>query len=93
MFPIAKIPKIRNSPKNILSLVCSSTAVDSKPQVQLLAKEDNTAIEDVKYVHDNHYDSRIDDELRKIIADIFAANAKLRKLVNSQLRHRLKYGI
>ncbi|KAK9027148.1 hypothetical protein V6N11_066991 [Hibiscus sabdariffa] len=48
-------------------------------EVQLLAKEDTTAAEDVNNVHGNHYDSRIDDELRKIIADIFADNAKLRK--------------
>ncbi|KAL4302867.1 hypothetical protein GQ457_10G002710 [Hibiscus cannabinus] len=54
-------------------------------EVQVLAKEDTTAAEDVNNVHDNHYDSRIDDELRKIIADIFADNAKLRKQETSQI--------
>ncbi|TYI17585.1 hypothetical protein ES332_A07G034500v1 [Gossypium tomentosum] len=62
-------------------------------EVQLLAKEDSSAIEDTNNVHDNHYDTRIDDELRKIIADIFTDNAKLRKQVNSQLQHRLKCDI
>ncbi|KAE8687677.1 Adenine phosphoribosyltransferase 5 isoform 1 [Hibiscus syriacus] len=47
-------------------------------EVQLLAKEDATAIEDVNNLHDSHYDGRIDDELRKIIADIFTDNAKLK---------------
>ncbi|KAE8687460.1 Adenine phosphoribosyltransferase 5 isoform 1 [Hibiscus syriacus] len=62
-------------------------------EVQLLAKEDATAIEDVNNLHDSHYDGRIDDELRKIIADIFTDNAKLRKQVNSQLRYRLECDI
>ncbi|KAK8287083.1 hypothetical protein V6Z11_D07G034400 [Gossypium hirsutum] len=48
-------------------------------EVQLLVKEDSSAIGDTDNVHDNHYDNRIDDELRKIIADIFTENAKLRK--------------
>ncbi|KAE8654555.1 Adenine phosphoribosyltransferase 5 isoform 1 [Hibiscus syriacus] len=62
-------------------------------EVQLLAKEDATIIEDVNNVHkhDSHYDCRIDDELRKIIADIFTDNAKLRKQVNSQLRNRCEF--
>ncbi|KAG4136834.1 hypothetical protein ERO13_D07G033000v2 [Gossypium hirsutum] len=62
-------------------------------EVQLLVKEDSSAIGDTDNVHDNHYDNRIDDELRKIIADIFTENAKLRKQVNSQLQRRLKCDI
>ncbi|EOY29446.1 Phox domain-containing protein isoform 1 [Theobroma cacao] len=55
-------------------------------EAQLLAQEGSTAADD-------HYDTRIDDELRKIIADIFTDNAKLRKQVNSLIRHRLKCDI
>ncbi|XP_021275531.1 PX domain-containing protein EREL1 isoform X2 [Herrania umbratica] len=55
-------------------------------EAQLLAQESSTAADD-------HYDTRIDDELRKIIADILTDNAKLRKQVNSLIRHRLKCDI
>ncbi|XVE97410.1 hypothetical protein REPUB_Repub03eG0016800 [Reevesia pubescens] len=59
-------------------------------EAQLLAKEDTTTTGDIDCIRDNHYDTRKDDELRKIIADIFTNSSKLRKQVNSHLRHRLK---
>ncbi|XVE71201.1 hypothetical protein DITRI_Ditri10aG0131800 [Diplodiscus trichospermus] len=59
-------------------------------EVQVLAKEDSTAAGNIDNASDNQYDTRIDEELRKIMADIFTNNAKLRKQVNSHLRHRLK---
>ncbi|XWS17828.1 hypothetical protein CRYUN_Cryun33cG0101500 [Craigia yunnanensis] len=62
-------------------------------EAQLLAKEDSTATGDIGSICDNHNDTRTDYELRKIIADIFTNNAKLRKQVNSHLRHRLKCDI
>ncbi|XP_022754479.1 PX domain-containing protein EREL1-like isoform X2 [Durio zibethinus] len=61
-------------------------------EAQLLDKEDSKATGDIDGIHD-HYDTRMDDELRKIMADIFTNNAKLRKQVNSYLRHRLKCDI
>lgn len=36
---------------------------------------------------------RIHDELRKLLANIFIDNAKLRKQVNSLVKHRLNTGI
>ncbi|OMO90808.1 hypothetical protein COLO4_18872 [Corchorus olitorius] len=57
-------------------------------EVQLLAKESSTADGETGSIHNSYYDTI--DELRKIIADIFTNNAKLRKQVNSHLRHRLK---
>ncbi|XVF89335.1 hypothetical protein PTKIN_Ptkin19aG0121800 [Pterospermum kingtungense] len=62
-------------------------------EAQQLTKEDSTATGDPDSICDNHYDTITDDELRKIIADIFIDNAKLRKQVNSHLRHQLKYYI
>ncbi|KAK8597455.1 hypothetical protein V6N13_094863 [Hibiscus sabdariffa] len=59
-------------------------------EVQLLAKEEGNAFRDINIQYANQYDARTDDELRKIIADIFAENARLRKQVNSHLRHRLE---
>lgn len=58
--------------------------------MQLFANEDSTATGDIDSGSDNHYSTRIDDEIRKIVADIITNNAKLRKRVNSHLRHRLK---
>ncbi|GMJ15855.1 hypothetical protein like AT4G32160 [Hibiscus trionum] len=60
-------------------------------EVQLLAKEEGIAFRDIDIQFDNQYDTRTDDELRKIIADIFTENAKLRKQVNSHLRQRLEH--
>ncbi|XWS26208.1 hypothetical protein CRYUN_Cryun26dG0011600 [Craigia yunnanensis] len=62
-------------------------------EVQLLGKEDSTIPGDTDSLCDNHYETRTDDELREIIADIFTNNAKLRKQVNDHLRHRLKCDI
>ncbi|KAL4296503.1 hypothetical protein GQ457_12G020140 [Hibiscus cannabinus] len=59
-------------------------------EVQQLTKEESGATGDIDSQYNNQYDTRTDDELRKIIADIFTENARLRKQVNSHLRHRLK---
>nr|KJB65841.1 hypothetical protein B456_010G115900 [Gossypium raimondii] len=59
-------------------------------EVQLLAKEEGSATGNDDIQLNNHYDSRTDDELRKIIAGIFTENANLKKQVNSHLRHKLK---
>ncbi|XVF48345.1 hypothetical protein PTKIN_Ptkin03bG0182800 [Pterospermum kingtungense] len=62
-------------------------------EVQLFANEDSTAAGDIDSFCDDHYNTRIDDELRNIVADIITNNAKLRKQVNSHLRLRLKSDI
>ncbi|XP_039050990.1 PX domain-containing protein EREL1-like isoform X3 [Hibiscus syriacus] len=62
-------------------------------EVQLLAKGEGSATGDIDSQYNNQYDIGTDDELRKIIADIFTENAKLRKQVNSLLQHRLKCDI
>ncbi|MBA0869283.1 hypothetical protein Goshw_026102 [Gossypium schwendimanii] len=59
-------------------------------EAQLLAKEEGSATGNDDIQLNNHYDSRTDDELRKIIAGIFTENANLKKQVNSHLRHKLK---
>ncbi|XVE53598.1 hypothetical protein DITRI_Ditri03aG0015400 [Diplodiscus trichospermus] len=59
-------------------------------EAQQLVKEDITATGDTDSISDGQYDRRTEAELRKIIADIFTSNAKLRKQVNSHLRHTLK---
>ncbi|KAK9280523.1 hypothetical protein L1049_014215 [Liquidambar formosana] len=60
-------------------------------EAQLLAHDDETDISDVNKVHKNNDDTRTtDDELRKILTDIFIDNAKLRKQVNSVIRCALK---
>ncbi|KAK8509336.1 hypothetical protein V6N13_062385 [Hibiscus sabdariffa] len=59
-------------------------------EVQLLAKEEGNAFRDINIQYANQYDTRTDDELRKIIADIFTENARLRKQANSHLWHRLE---
>ncbi|KAG4195216.1 hypothetical protein ERO13_A06G098700v2 [Gossypium hirsutum] len=59
-------------------------------EAQLLAKEEGSATGNDDIQLNNHYNSRTDDELRKIIAGIFTENANLKKEVNSHLRHKLK---
>lgn len=49
-------------------------------QAQQLAEDDEAA------AHDANDDTVTDDELRKMITDIFIDNAKLRKQVNSAIR-------
>ncbi|KAK8706711.1 hypothetical protein V6N13_057788 [Hibiscus sabdariffa] len=59
-------------------------------EVQQLTKEESGAPGDIDSQYNNQYDTRTDDELRKIVADIFTENTRLRKQVNSHLWHRLK---
>ncbi|KAE8663422.1 kinesin-like protein KIF20B-like isoform X2 [Hibiscus syriacus] len=59
-------------------------------EVQLLAKREGSDAGNINSQYYNQYDTGTDDELRKIIADIFTENAKLRKQVNSHLQHRLE---
>lgn len=66
--------------------ICSSFNV---VQAQLL-EQDNRDVSEVGVTDDIR---TIDDELRKMLVDIFTENASLRKQVNSVIRHALKLDI
>ncbi|KAE8732801.1 Adenine phosphoribosyltransferase 5 isoform 1 [Hibiscus syriacus] len=59
-------------------------------EVKQLAKREGSDINSQYYTQ---YDTETDDELRKIIEDIFTENAKLRKQVNAHLQRRLECDI
>ncbi|GLT43649.1 hypothetical protein SLA2020_175850 [Shorea laevis] len=58
-------------------------------EAEVLAKDGGTNPEDIDRAHENDQAMRIDEELRKLLANIFIDSAKLRKQVNSLIRHRL----
>ncbi|GKU87292.1 hypothetical protein SLEP1_g1716 [Rubroshorea leprosula] len=62
-------------------------------EAEVLAKDGGANPGDIDRAHENDEAMRIDDELRKLLANIFINNAKLRKQVNSLIRHRLNTGI
>jgi hypothetical protein len=63
-------------------------------QAQLLTGKNETTVSGVDEIHDIDDETRtIDDELRKMLADIFTDNARLRKQVISITRHALKLEI
>ena len=61
-------------------------------QVQLLTENNETTASGVDESHDIN-DAAIDDELRKMLADVFIDNARLRKQVNSVTRRALRVDI
>lgn len=64
-------------------------------QAQLLTENNETTASGVGVdeTHDNNDSTSLDDELRKMLADIFVDNARLRKQVNSVTRHALRVDI
>lgn len=61
-------------------------------QAQLLTENNETTASGVDESHDIN-DAAIDDELRKMLADVFVDNARLRKQVNSVTRRALRMDI
>ncbi|KAK4600748.1 hypothetical protein RGQ29_010394 [Quercus rubra] len=61
-------------------------------EVQLLTENNETTASGVDESHDIN-DAAIDDELRKMLADVFIDNARLRKQVNSVTRRALRVDI
>ncbi|KAL5786040.1 hypothetical protein ACOSQ2_008432 [Xanthoceras sorbifolium] len=74
-----------------LLTTCDDQIAHLLAEAQLLAEHDKAATSGVDKIHNNNDDtsSTMDDELRKMIADIFVDNAKLRKQVNSVMRRAL----
>jgi hypothetical protein len=64
-------------------------------EAQLLTENNETTASGVGVdeTHDNNDSTSLDDELRKMLADIFVDNARLRKQVNSVTRHALRVDI
>ncbi|XP_062163862.1 PX domain-containing protein EREL1 isoform X2 [Alnus glutinosa] len=63
-------------------------------EAQLLTGKNETTVSGVDEIHGINDETRtIDDELRKMLADIFIDNARLRKQVISVMRHALKLDI
>ncbi|PPD99579.1 hypothetical protein GOBAR_DD03404 [Gossypium barbadense] len=87
---VKEVKSLRKSQKELKQEVGQSLSEKAEAEAQLLAKEEGSATGNDDIQLNNHYDSRTDDELRKIIAGIFTENANLKKQVNSHLRHKLK---
>uniref|UniRef100_A0A2N9FTA3 Uncharacterized protein n=1 Tax=Fagus sylvatica TaxID=28930 RepID=A0A2N9FTA3_FAGSY len=74
----------------------SSLGVASAQRMAQLLTENNETTASgvgVDETHDNNDSTSLDDELRKMLADIFVDNARLRKQVNSVTRHALRVDI
>lgn len=63
-------------------------------QAQRLTEANETTASGASEIHDTNDETRtMDDELRKMLADIFIDNARLRKQVNFIIRRALKMDV